>query len=396
MDKEKIIDRLIEEDEIASLLKGLDDDLEVPFDAAMSWRKLIKSEAKKRRLFGRMRWACEIAATIALVIGATFIWRGLNSSAVPAESQSSLTADKASFVYYTANDSSAKIAAVFAYDSSMDSGLSETEDAEAAFAAAAMKTGGVLPANGTNDVEADLIVTDNEVMQDTEESFEEDLIDASGSADEEENRFAYFALADVVTDDVHKAGETLRGIVSEFDAFVETEWLPRTNAGVTSASGTIRVRKDELSEFTQRLQNAFENCSIRIETREIDLSSRDLTSQRDSAYLRLDELRDKLSNSTDTEEINLLNTQIQQIYDELYEYEDKLRSSRSDLEYATVYYAISTESIPAAAPAPKNGSGFAGFLKDVLKALCIVLPTALISAVLTLHLTSVRRKKNRA
>lgn len=357
-----------EDEQISQLLRGLDDNIEVPLDAAAAWRKAVRHEARKMKWLGRTRWAVELAAAIALVIGATFAWRSLSTSPVQS-ADTSLSYQRAAstrYTFYTSDSfSEAKAGgAVLVGNDGEEDAREETvdrgsDDAVMLFSTAAAKD----------------VLTD---------AFNETVETEEGAA-EARIRIANVGIASA---DPSKDFEKLSTIVSETpSAYFEEKVLSEEQY-----SGKIRVRNEQLDQMLILLTKEL-NCSVKLDEHSVNYLTQDLSVEIDNAYGEVDRLQLELGKTRDDDEISKLKTQLQAVLDEIAQNEQKIESSQYDLEYATVFYTMNDHASSGIAVAASQSTGFTGFLKDMTKALVILLPTAALSVLITLHIQ--KRKKQR-
>ncbi len=216
----------------------------------------------------------------------------------------------------------------------------------------------------------------------TSAEISEDVLEESS----EKSKFMHFASMALTVTDVSKAQSKLDEIVEG----ISTAYFEYYITEDEQASGTIRVLNTQLDELLGNVKSQF-HCTVVHEVRNVINDTHDLTEKINAAYLTVDSLQTAISKSSDTKEINLLNAQLQQVLDEIYGYESSVEKSRYDLEYATVYYSIAEEKAEIYAASASASSSTSGFALDMLKVLAIILPTAVLSAFVTLH--TFKRKK---
>ena len=305
-----------------------------------------------------MRWCTELAAAIAVIICATFAFRGLSAyNAQPNEAaEAVITSAAGDFVFYKASTADSGGAVLFASDSSAD----------------------------------DEILSDTSYWLDAATG-ETDELSLASMKQAPANDLAHFASVEAKSSNVNAAIDTIRALVGNYaDAYIESENLTSS----ISAGGVIRVKNDHLDAFMDDINKAFPSAEITVETVDVNTIHRDVSKQIDDAYALVDELNLKLYSAKDDNEVAALKTQIENAYDVIYEYENAVRLSQKDIEYATVRYII-TDSAKALAAAETMhfSGGFGGFMSDVLKVMLIILPTALITAIITLHVSSAKKRK---
>ena len=283
---------LPDDEQIADLLKGLDDDLNMPFDVSVAWRKAVKAEARKRKWMGSMRWAAEIAAVLVVIVGATFMWRSLG---VVKQTQSNIIGKPTGeYAFYTL--SADLDFRVYAMD-----GVEEFLDGRSAVVEESILTTG-------SDFD-DLLLTASKDDSDTE------MCELKT-----EKQLVQFANVEVNSKDIGKDTEKLSGIVRDFDGakFSENEF------------GAIRVKNEKLGEFLSILKDKFD-CSVTVENKDISE--------------RMHDLSEEYSKACEEED-----------WEKVKEYDRKIKQSSEDLDYATVYFSIRSEREITAIAAASNGS----------------------------------------
>ena len=361
---EKNMREFVEDEQIAQLLKGLDDDITVPLDAAAAWRKAVRHEARKMKWLGRTRWAVEIAAAVALLIGATVAWRSL--SVTPSTGAAVQNEGATRYVFYT-SDSFAETqaaGAILVGNDGSEEAIEESLDRGSAARKALFSS----------------VATD-------------EVLFAAASPNEEtaENEAdARVRIADVKVNSANPSGdlETLTTIVNDTpSAYFEEKLL-----GETTVSGKIRVRNAQLDDMLKSI-SASMKCSVRLDEHAPAYAAEDLSAKIDTAYGEVDCLQAKIAQSDNADEISALKLQLQSAFDEIETYEQMVEASRYDLEYATVYYTIDDLSAQSVTAAGSQSAGIGGFLKDMLKVLTILIPTVVLSVLVTLHVQKRRKQK---
>ena len=362
------IKNLQDEERIAALLKGLDDDLTVPLNVSASWRKAVRKASRRQRLLGRTRWIVEIAAAVALIVGATSAWRNLGTTVSgPAESadigvqQASIASD---YVFYRANTPSQVAGALLFSD-----GADDVFD----------------------DLEMDTYHMDLTASVENIETAAAKTVEAETEGAEIEDVFTH--IADISITDVDPAAteQKLREIVEK----VPGAYFEQIVSGDTSSNGKIRVPNAQLDELLAGIKSQF-HCSVRRELRNVSRDYLDLTAKIETAYNTIDELQILKAQSASAEETAQLNSRLQLLYDEIDGYERNIEQSKLDLEYATVYYQIDTQAIAeATATAAVKAGTQNSFALDMLTVLAILLPTALLSCLITLHVVKSRYRKQK-
>ncbi len=373
----------VEDEQIAALLKGLDDGLQVPPEVTAAWKQAIRSESlktenKKPKKQNILRWVGEIAAALLLLVGATLVWRSFGNSDITVPN-TNVPAEKASekYVFYTKT-------------ASVDSALPTVydKDESASSRTAADKGYGVLEDNFEEASDDDMII-----FTQSSDTVLEGMSDFEENETPTESGFVYIGKLDIYESDIPRAKAHLETIVNSVEsAYIESEQTQLVS-GSSTVSGTIRVRNEHLDELTEAIGNKFASSEIEINRINVTHDKSDLSDKLQNAY----ELKDRLDKEIEFAGTNAdisLYEKLQELLDEINDYETAILKSEIDLEYATLNYTINgSEGKTAAVPATYGSRGFGGFMKDLGKVSMVMLPVIALTALITMHLSQRKRKK---
>lgn len=344
---------IMDDESLTSVLRGLDDTVTVPENAASEWRAGVKKRMRFDKRLNKLRWAGEIAAVILVVVSVI---------ASPLGSIFSANTD-------SENNQAKQVKYAYSDIKLMASGLSFIES-----------DGGVLAA-GKEPIETEEAQID---MFDTAE--EEPLVLFSKS---EPNAFdiggdnmVVSAKVSFYTKSVDDSKDKFKLIASSYDTIFEDEVYENKN-GKNTVSGKLRVRKDEAQEFLDAVRSEFGKAEITVESRDFDSSYVDASSR----IYDLEDLIASLKTRVDMaeqDEIKQLRRQLTDARDELESIKAEADEYLLDKEYMTVTYNFTN-----VRPGTLLGSTGSAIIYGV----GLMLVTIALTVLITLHISAACRKR---
>ncbi|MCR4576299.1 MAG: DUF4349 domain-containing protein [Clostridiales bacterium] len=344
---------IMDDESLSGILRGLDDSVTVPENAASEWRAGVKKRMRFDKRLNSLRWAGEIAAVILVIVcvlasplGSMF---GANTG--------------------SENDQTRQVKYAYSDINLMASGLSFIES-----------DSGVLAA-GKKTVETEEAQTD---AFDT--AGDEPLILFSKS---DPNAYAIggdnmvvSAKVSFYTKNVDDSKDKLKLIASSYDTILEDE-VYENKDGKSTVSGKLRVRKDEAQEFLGALRAEFAKAEITVESHDFDSSYVDASSR----IYDLEDLIASLKNRVDMaeqDEIELLRRQLTDARNELESIKAEADEYLLDKEYMTVTYSFTNVR-------PSVLLGSTG--RTVIYGAGLILVTIALTVLITLHISAAFRKR---
>ena len=363
MDEIKKID--LSDEQISEMLRGLDDDIQVPLDVSAAWRRAVRKEAGSVRMASILRKWGSLAAALILLTGLTAIWRGaFGTNAKHVEFAPERTNP---YIYFV--DETTTQTTLLASDSSLDDAL-------------LFRT-----------------VEDNMEAEFGDPNEEVDSKKLTAGKSEAGNGMAApeivkYANADIYARDVAKTHAELHALVKNFDAYIESE-EKASDENENSANGRIRVRADQFEEMTESIKNAFPSIELNVFKEDISAMYRDGSERLEAAYRAIDELNKRLE-TAQADSIGSLYDEINRMYDEIDLYRGEQNAFLTDTQYSTVFYSIREKNALgglAAFFSPAQTEGTGGFILDMLKLSVMLLPLIALTVYLSLRYADGRHRK---
>ncbi|MBQ4451103.1 MAG: DUF4349 domain-containing protein [Clostridia bacterium] len=362
----------LSDEKISELLKGLDDDIQVPLDVSAAWRRAVRKEAASIRFLPRLRRWGEMAAAIVLMVGLTFLWRGALKPQAHGDQAGPAQSEK--YIYILQEEGAAMT--LLASDSS----LAETSDTD------------------DTDIEETL----------TRSTADEDVLPKEESADvkmmlaAKADTGAYglspeivkYAYADLSVKDPGETHSQMHALVKNYDAYIESEEYAQDDD--SSISGRIRVRADQFEEMADALKNRFKGIELNVFEEDISTLYRDGSERLEAAYRAIEELTRRLETVPEAE-IAALYDQINRMYDDIDLFRGEQNAYLADTQYSTVFYTIRQRAALGSFAAffrPSETGGLAGFALDFVKVALVLLPVIALTAYIAIrHANMAQRKK---
>ena len=352
----KDMNRKLTDQDIARLLRGMDEFVTVPEDATRGWKRAVKREMRVKKRRSALRWACEIAAALLLVVGLTAFLRAQ-------EAPSALSAQDVPVKYMYLSDSEEVV--LFAMDSSAD----DT----------------VLLTGAAFDVDAGTVTEEAEPAE-TEALKAKKALEQEEAEASAELRYAQAAIG---ARDADKAAGELRQLLRSYDASIAEE-SSRVDNGIKSVSGVIRVKQDELSELCEALKRSFSDLELIVRTADPVQMNRDAQERTEAAYAAIERLSELLKDA-DADNTQALHAQINALFDEIDAYRADAKAGFADEGYTAVFYTITAQSRSVFALGFTGGAG--PFMRDMVKVLIMLLPAVALTALISAHIFGRRRAK---
>lgn len=349
----------ISEEELTSLLNGLDDDIQVPLDVSSAWRTAVRAEEKRmkqRRLVGMLS---SVAAAIVVILGATILMRGSGLMGARNAVESKMPSEPVR-MYFTADNAMADTYMTVGYDSS-----DENEE------------------SAVYGIMEDAVLTVSEMPA---------AARSSGAEAPMQPVLHTVANASINTEDVDSACEKVEQITFIEGGYVEQKI--RILGGSEDITYYVNIPVSCIENFGNALLNAYPDASFTVTVRDESKLYSDATERLNSLTLLADRTNELILTANESE-LTSLYEKLSAIYDEM----DELRAGipERDSEYAEVTICIQKLMKPGVGE--KVGNIFAnikdGFMTDLGATLIVLLPAVAIIVLLTAILMRMKRKNGR-
>lgn len=341
----------ISEEELTSLLNGLDDDIQVPLDASAAWRTAVRNEEKRTKRNRFVRSISSVAAAVIVLVGVTVLMRAggyLNNRKTEYLEDSA----PAGRIYYTVSENDI----------------------------AGYKAVGV-------DASASIAATASPVIEnDMEETAE---VPVSGG-----NVLYTSAAAEVPTDDVSAAYAAVDELVNCFGGYRKNE-SKRMSASGEGVDLTVSIPVEALEAFGKELISIYPKASFVISVSDRSELYADGTERLNSLEL-IAERTNELIVTASGDELNDLYEKLNAVYDEMDALRADIRSAEGTDE-ADVFIAIVKSGKHTIGNGISNiiGNLKDGFLNDTCATFIVLLPAAIIIALLITIIARQKRNNRR-
>ena len=346
---------IMDDEALANVLKGLDDSVSVPENAAGQWREGVKKRMRFDKRLNSIRWAGEITAVLLLVLcvfaapfGSVF---GINSG---------VEQEQERHVKYAYSDIKLMVSGLsFIESDSSDTGaMKEITESEEA---------------GIDSVSEDAGVDDTVFTI-------RDISDTSMFSIDGDN-LVMTAKVFYYTKNVDDSVKAFKNIAASYDTISEDE-ISEQKGNNNTVSGKLRVRKDEAEEFLDAVKAAFSKAEITVESHDFESSYIDASSR----IYDLEDIIASLKTRIDLAEQN----EIESLREQLSKARNELESIKAeadeyllDKEYVTVSYSFTSVRTQA----------LFGFTGSSAFGAGIMIAVILLTVVITLHVSSTYRKR---
>ena len=349
----------LSEEELTSLLNGLDDDIQVPLEVSSAWRSAVREEEKRMKRRGAIRMISSVAAAIVVILGATILMRGSGLMSARNSVEGMMPSEPAR-LYYTADNDAADTYLTVGYDSSVDTeesavlGIMEDRALETIETTASTKASGTeAPAKTVMRTEANAVIN---------------------------------------TENVDSACDKVEQLVGEANGYVE--WRSRILGGSDDISYRVNVPVAVAEDFGRKLLDAYPDASYTVTVRDESKLYADATERLNSLNLLADRTNELILTASE-EELTGLYEKLSAIYDEM----DELRAGIPDSENEYAEVNIIIHKLSKLSVSQKVGNAFEnlkdGFMTDLGATVIILLPAAAIIVLLTAIFMRLKRKNGR-
>ena len=341
----------ISEEELTSLLNGLDDDIQVPLDVSAAWRTAVRKEEKRTKRNRFLRSISSVAAAVIVLIGVTVLMRNggfLKNREAEYLNDSAPTGR----IYYTMSETDISGYKAVGVDASMSIAATASPVIENE-----MEETAELPANG----EAVLYTS---------------------------------AEAEVPAEDVPAAYAAVDELVNRFGGYRKNE-CRRMDAAGEGVELTVSIPLETLEAFGKELISLYPGASFVISVSDKSELYADGTERLNSLEL-IAERTNELIATASGDELNDLYEKLNGIYDEMDALRADIRSGEGTDE-ADVFINIVKSVKRTIGTGITNiiGNLKDGFLNDTCATFIVLLPAAVIIALLITIIVRQKRRNGR-
>ena len=347
-------DELASAEVIREALAHLDDDLRVPIAAQASWRAAVKAESKRRRGRTVYRVLSTVAAAFVLLAGTTAVFRATGvldfdgQVAPTTDVHIATSAPRAEFydIAPESLDASEEIAqarhAQIESDgaTASDAGSASTEPTSmiASDAGDATAEPSSIIASDAEQASTFAGSTGGEVA--AQEAAAQPEAPAAGGeqvAQEESatGMFVRSAVRELYSENFDVAHQSIRDLVEEYNGNIVTDTL-NTRDSTRSATLAVDVPADELDAFLKALDFVAEVTYQSVSSQDISTNYYDAQGRLETLRLERDRLNELIATAADAQELQSLDAQLDEVYEQIDVLEGKLRNFDSQLKYARV------------------------------------------------------------
>lgn len=317
-------DELASAEVIREALSHLDDDLRVPIAAQASWRAAVKAESKRRRGRTVYRVLSTVAAAFVLLAGTTAVFRA--TGVLDFDGQVAPTTD----VHIATSAPRAEF-----YDIAPESVDASGEIAQARHAQIESDGATASDAGSASTEPTSMIASDA-----GDASAEPSSIiasDAEQAAQEESatGMFVRSAVRELYSENFDVAHQSIRDLVEEYNGNIVTDTL-NTRDSTRSATLAVDVPADELDAFLKALDFVAEVTYQSVSSQDISTNYYDAQGRLETLRLERDRLNELIATAADAQELQSLDAQLDEVYEQIDVLEGKLRNFDSQLKYARV------------------------------------------------------------
>lgn len=317
-------DELASAEVIREALWHLDDDLRVPIAAQASWRAAVKAESKRRRGRTVYRVLSTVAAAFVLLAGTTAVFRA--TGVLDFDGQVAPTTD----VHIATSAPRAEF-----YDIAPES-LDASEEIAQARHAQIESDGATASDAGSASTEPTSMIASDAGDASSEPS---SIIasDAEQAAQEESatGMFVRSAVRELYSENFDVAHQSIRDLVEEYNGNIVTDTL-NTRDSTRSATLAVDVPADELDAFLKALDFVAEVTYQSVSSQDISTNYYDAQGRLETLRLERDRLNELIATAADAQELQSLDAQLDEVYEQIDVLEGKLRNFDSQLKYARV------------------------------------------------------------
>ena len=303
---------------IREALLQMNEGLSVPLAAQAGWRNAVKQESRRRKRRGFYRAISAAAAAFVLLAGTTAVFRATGVLDFDAELSASgvhiaPSAPRAEYYDVAQSYSAAEEPALARYAQIESDGAMVAGDAEDAMAPEASD---IAPAS----------------LSAAEEAGSEG---ESGVQAQDKQFFVRSATREMYSESFDTAHQSIQGLVEEYNGHIVSDAISGQN-GARSATIAADVPTAELDAFLQALDFVSEVTYRSVNSEDISTNYYDAQGRLETLRLEKDRLNELIATAADSEELQALDAQLQEVYAQIDTLESKLRNFDSQLEYARV------------------------------------------------------------
>lgn len=337
--------KVLTEEELLELLKGIDDDIQVPLDAASAWRTAVRREAGKQKLITVSKRVSAAAAAVFVLLGVTLVLRSHGIFSTNNQIENNVS-DSSVRLYYTAEANEMPIMTL-----------------------------------------KGLTVVDSDSSISTEDRAE--ISGAAEEAAEEENVIYTYAAASMSVNNAKAASKEITALACDMGGYIAGEKM-FSYEGRKSVQLTACIPTEQLSEFGTQLTGMYPGSSFEINRQDATRLYTDASARIDSLRLMADRIN-SLIETADGNEISALYDQLNSVYDEIDELCVSVDSYGRDKNFSDVTITINEEENNGFGEKLQNALSNLkdSFFSDAAVTACILMPVVAIIAIIIMS----RKKK---